>query len=309
MVDNSSGRVLKSLRKEKKLSQKKLADLAGISQSTLVKYEKGSRKIPKDVDNTLSKILNIETLIKDEEDKIEILIGKLIAYRDMNKLLNKELADNIGISEVLLSYVLNRKRNPSKEMQKKIDIFLLSNEKEILKEINRDSEIFSLSKDDKIVMGKRIREVRKNREETLEKFGKNFTIYTGKNVISRWEKGINIPDIEKLMNIAYLGKVTVPYLMYGEDYKNILPKDERVSDFKKINSFSMGLRMRKIRKDYYLEREEFGKLFSPSISKWSIDRYENGRDIPNTNRIIQYAYIGNLSLEFLIYGESVKYFV
>lgn len=302
MVDNSSGRVLKSLRKEKKLSQKKLADLAGISQSTLVKYEKGSRKIPKDVDNTLSKILNIETLIKDEEDKIEILIGKLIAYRDMNKLLNKELADNIGISEVLLSYVLNRKRNPSKEMQKKIDIFLLSNEKEILKEINRDSEIFSLSKDNKIVMGKRIREVRKNREETLEKFGKNFTIYTGKNVISRWEKGINIPDIEKLMNIAYLGKVTVPYLMYGEDYKNILPKDERVSDFKKINSFSMGLRMRKIRKDYYLEREEFGKLFSPSISKWSIDRYENGRDIPNTNRIIQYAYIGNLSLEFLIYG-------
>ncbi|NRC82747.1 helix-turn-helix domain-containing protein [Enterococcus faecalis] len=302
MVDNSSGRVIKSLRKEKKLSQKKLADLAGISQSTLVKYEKGSRKIPKDVDNTLSKILNIETLIKDEEDKIEILIGKLIAYRDMNKLLNKELADNIGISEVLLSYVLNRKRNPSKEMQKKIDIFLLSNEKEILKEINRDSEIFSLSKDDKIVMGKRIREVRKNREETLEKFGKNFTIYTGKNVISRWEKGINIPDIEKLMNIAYLGKVTVPYLMYGEDYKNILPKDERVSDFKKINSFSMGLRMRKIRKDYYLEREEFGKLFSPSISKWSIDRYENGRDIPNTNRIIQYAYIGNLSLEFLIYG-------
>lgn len=302
MVDNSSGRVLKSLRKEKKLSQKKLADLAGISQSTLVKYEKGSRKIPKDVDNTLSKILNIETLIKDEEDKIEILIGQLIAYRDVNKLLNKELADNIGISEVLLSYVLNRKRNPSKEMQKKINIFLLSNEKEILKEINRDSEIFSLSKDDKIVMGKRIREVRKNREETLEKFGKNFTIYTGKNVISRWEKGINIPDIEKLMNIAYLGKVTVPYLMYGEDYKNILPKDERVSDFKKINSFSMGLRMRKIRKDYYLEREEFGKLFSPSISKWSIDRYENGRDIPNTNRIIQYAYIGNLSLEFLIYG-------
>ncbi|HFL7129519.1 TPA: transcriptional regulator, partial [Enterococcus faecium] len=67
--------------------------------------------------------LNIETLIKDEEDKIEILIGKLIAYRDMNKLLNKELADNIGISEVLLSYVLNRKRNPSKEMQKKSIFF------------------------------------------------------------------------------------------------------------------------------------------------------------------------------------------
>ena len=68
--------------------------------------------------------------------------------------------------------------------------------KEILKEINRDSEIFSLSKDDKIVMGKRIREVRKNRKRRLKNLVKNFTIYTGKNVISRWEKGINIPDIE-----------------------------------------------------------------------------------------------------------------
>ena len=43
MVDNSSGRVLKSLRKEKNYL-KKLADLAGISQSTLVKYEKGQEK-------------------------------------------------------------------------------------------------------------------------------------------------------------------------------------------------------------------------------------------------------------------------
>ena len=32
----------------------------------------------------------------------------------MNKLLNKELADNIGISEVLLSYVLNRKKRQKK---------------------------------------------------------------------------------------------------------------------------------------------------------------------------------------------------
>ncbi|MGM0157376.1 hypothetical protein IGI47_001687 [Enterococcus sp. AZ191] len=65
MSENISGDLLKSLRKEKKLSQKKLADLAGISQSTLVKYEKGTRKIPKDVDYILSKILNVETLLKN----------------------------------------------------------------------------------------------------------------------------------------------------------------------------------------------------------------------------------------------------
>lgn len=63
MSEIISGDFLKSLRKEKKLSQKELAELAGISQSALVKYEKGIRKIPKDVDDTLSKILNVETLL------------------------------------------------------------------------------------------------------------------------------------------------------------------------------------------------------------------------------------------------------
>ena len=37
-----------------------------------------------------------------------------------------------------------------------------------------------------------------------------------------------------------------------------------------------------------------------------MDKYENGKDIPNTDRIIQYAYIGKVSLNFLIYG--VNYF-
>ncbi len=37
MSENISGDLLKSLRKERKLSQKKLADLAGVSQSALVK--------------------------------------------------------------------------------------------------------------------------------------------------------------------------------------------------------------------------------------------------------------------------------
>ncbi|MFZ4355582.1 transcriptional regulator, partial [Enterococcus gallinarum] len=31
---------------------------------------------------------------------------------------------------------------------------------------------------------------------------------------------------------------------------------------------------------------------------------ENGKDIPNTDRIIQYAYIGKVSLNFLIYGVN-----
>lgn len=302
MSENISGEFLKSLRKEKKMSQKKLGDLAGISQSALVKYEKGTRKIPKDVDVTLSKILNVETLLKDEKDRVGLLIDQLIAYRDMNKLLNKELATKVGTSEVSLSYVLNGKRKPSKEMQQKIAVFLSNDGKEILMDIKQDDGSFKLPIVDKIAMGKRIQEIRKNRGETLEKFGKNFTRPAGKNVVNRWEKGANIPDIERLMNVAYLGKVTVPYILYGETFSKMLKRGNTINQFEKLDSFRMGLRFRKIRRDYRLEREDFGKFFSPPITKWSMDKYENGKDIPNTDRIIQYAYIGKVSLEFLIYG-------
>lgn len=302
MSENISGEFLKSLRKEKKMSQKKLADLAGISQSALVKYEKGTRKIPKDVDVTLSKILNVETLLKDEKDRVGLLIDQLIAYRDMNKLLNKELATKVGTSEVSLSYVLNGKRKPSKEMQQKIAVFLSNDGKEILMDIKQDDGSFKLPIVDKIAMGNRIQEIRKNRGETLEKFGKNFTRPAGKNVVNRWEKGANIPDIERLMNVAYLGKVTVPYILYGETFSKMLKRGNTINQFEKLDSFRMGLRFRKIRRDYRLEREDFGKFFSPPITKWSMDKYENGKDIPNTDRIIQYAYIGKVSLEFLIYG-------
>lgn len=302
MSENISGEFLKSLRKEKKMSQKKLADLAGISQSALVKYEKGTRKIPKDVDDTLSKILNVETLLKDEKDRVGLLIDQLIAYRDMNELLNKELATKVGTSEVSLSYVLNGKRKPSKEMQQKIAVFLSNDGKEILMDIKQEDGSFKLPIIDKIAMGRRIQEIRKNRGETLEKFGKNFTQPAGKNVVNRWEKGTNIPDIERLMNVAYLGKVTVPYILYGETFSKMLKRGNTINQYEKLDSFRMGLRFRKIRRDYRLEREDFGKFFSPPITKWSMDKYENGKDIPNTDRIIQYAYIGRVSLEFLIYG-------
>lgn len=302
MSENISEDLLKSIRNEKKMSQTKLADLAGISQSALVKYEKGIRKIPKDVDDTLSKILNVETLLKDETDRLGNLIDQLIAYRDMNELLNKELATKIGVSEVSLSYVLKRKRKPSKEMQRKFTLFLSTEGKEILMDIKQDDDTFKLPIIDKIVMGERIQEIRKSRGETLEKFGRNFTRPAGKNVVGRWEKGTNIPDIERLMNVAYLGKVTVPYILYGDTFSNMLERGKKIRKFEKLEPSRMGLRLRKIRRDYQLEREDFGKLFSPSITKWSMDRYENGKDIPNTDRIIQYAYIGKVSLEFLIYG-------
>ncbi|HEL7535320.1 TPA: helix-turn-helix domain-containing protein [Enterococcus faecium] len=302
MPENISGDLLKILRKERKLSQKKLADLAGVSQSSLVKYEKGTRKISKDVDTVLSEIFNVDTLLEDQTDLVTTKVNQLLFFKEKNSLTSKQLAQKIGIDAPLMSRILSGSRKPSKDVQQKIAVFFSNDGKEILMNIKQDDGSFELPFVDKMAMGKRIQEIRKNRGETLEKFGKNFTRSAGKNVVNRWEKGTNIPDIERLMNVAYLGKVTVPYILYGDTFNKMLKKGHKISKFEKLDPFRMGLRLRKIRRDYRLEREDFGKFFSPPITKWSMDRYENGKDIPNTDRIIQYAYIGKVSLEFLVYG-------
>ncbi|EGO8095164.1 helix-turn-helix transcriptional regulator [Enterococcus faecium] len=306
MSENTSGDLLKNLRKDRKLSQKELADLAGISQSTLVKYEKGTRKISKGIDTVLSEIFNVDTLLSDQIELVATTVKQLLSFKEKNSLTSKQLAQKIGIDEPLMSRILSGSRKPSKDVQQKIAIFLSNEVKEILVDIKQDDDSFKLPIVDKLAMGERIQNIRKDRGETLEKFGKKFTRPAGKNVVNRWENGLNIPDIERLMNIAYLGKVTVSYILYGDTFRKMLKKGDKIIQFEKLDPFLLGLRLRKIRRDYRMEREDFGKIFSPPITKWSMDKYENGKDIPNSNRIIQYAYIGNISLEYLIYGQSDK---
>ncbi|TQA88878.1 helix-turn-helix domain-containing protein [Enterococcus faecalis] len=303
IFENNSGNILKSLRKEQKLTQKKLSELTGISQSALVKYENGTRGISKNVDIALSKALNVDSLLKNEVENLSYMINRIIEYRDLNNLSNKNLANKIGISEALLSYILNGRRKLSKEIQRKIALFLLNDGNESLIDTKLGGASLNFPSIDKNLMGNRIKTIRKNRGESLEKFGQKFTCPARKNVINRWENGVNIPDVERLMNVAYLGGTTVPALLYGEGYKNMLKEGKKIRKFEKLAPSMLGVRFRKIRSDYRLERINFGKLFSPSITKWSIDKYENGKDVPNTERIIQYAYIGKVSLEFLIYGN------
>lgn len=285
------------------MTQKKLSELTGISQSALVKYENGTRGISKNVDIALSKALNVDSLLKNEVENFSYMINRIIEYRDLNNLSNKNLANKIGISEALLSYILNGRRKLSKEIQRKIALFLLNDGNESLIDTKLGGASLNFPSIDKNLMGNRIKTIRKNRGESLEKFGQNFTCPARKNVINRWENGVNIPDVERLMNVAYLGGTTVPALLYGEGYKNMLKEGKKIRKFEKLAPSMLGVRFRKIRSDYRLERINFGKLFSPSITKWSIDKYENGKDVPNTERIIQYAYIGKVSLEFLIYGN------
>lgn len=67
-----------------------------------------------------------------------------------------------------------------------------------------------------IIIGSRIKEIRLTSSLTLEKFGKLFDPPVDKSLISRWEKGVNLPNNERLKKIAELGNVSVDYLKHGK---------------------------------------------------------------------------------------------
>ena len=92
----------------------------------------------------------------------------------------------------------------------------------------------ALSKEEKILIGKRIKEIRLEKGMTTKEFGKLLSA-TDSNV-SSWEKGRTSPNPERLKEIAKIGNTTVEELLYGdvirsyfnEHWKNLF-KNEDVS--------------------------------------------------------------------------------
>lgn len=298
------GFLIASARKKKKMSQNQLAELTGIKRGALAKYEKGLRAIPEEKAKIISNVLNIEFTKKESEEQLSDFLVTLKRYQAENNYTAEELAKKIGVDSSLLSRIVSGSRKPSKKFIEKFNDFLSESTKNIEFKVSKAEGEYAFPKVNRTEMGLRIKTIRKNRDESLEKFGKQFTRPAGKNVVSRWEKGINIPDIERLMNVAQLGETTATYILYGSQFENMLQSSKKKVKFQKLGPVYLGRRLRKIRKERKLERTEFGQYFVPPITKWSMDRYENGTDIPNTERLIQYAFIGKVSLEFLIFGET-----
>lgn len=81
----------------------------------------------------------------------------------------------------------------------------------------------------KINLGLRIQKIRQSKGYTLEEFGKLFN--ANKALVSKWVKGHNIPNSERIKAIAKLGDLTVNELLYGSieefvrtNYFNIVPE-------------------------------------------------------------------------------------
>lgn len=75
---------------------------------------------------------------------------------------------------------------------------------------------------DKKAVGHRISLIRKRKGLTLEEFGKK-TADALKSNVSKWERGLSLPNNERLKIIADLGGVSVDELLYGDERHYLAP--------------------------------------------------------------------------------------
>ncbi|HCM89313.1 MULTISPECIES: helix-turn-helix domain-containing protein [Vagococcus] len=69
----------------------------------------------------------------------------------------------------------------------------------------------------------------------------------------------------------------------------------------------VGERIKNIRISKGLSMDDFGSLFDPPVTKGTISKWENGKYLPNNNRIKKIAEIAEISVEELLYGDIRNY--
>lgn len=118
-------------------------------------------------------------------------------------------------------------------------------------------------------VGKRINHIRLSLGLTQEAFGETLG-ETPKSTVSTWENGNNLPNKERLKNIAALGGISVSYLLYGVE-----------------DDSSFGERIKSRRKDLDLSKKDLGKQVG--VDKQVISQFEDGELEPSIENIAALA--------------------
>lgn len=81
-------------------------------------------------------------------------------------------------------------------------------------------------------VGKRIKSIRIKLGKTTADFGSLIDGTSG-SLVSRWERGVNLPNSKRLSMIAELGNITIDELLYGDfkaRIKKVLSNKDEVDD-------------------------------------------------------------------------------
>lgn len=66
-----------------------------------------------------------------------------------------------------------------------------------------------------VPIGNRIKSIRKKLGLTTKEFGNKIIPPASDSLVSRWERGVNRPNNNRLKQIAELGNISIDYLLYG----------------------------------------------------------------------------------------------
>lgn len=135
--------------------------------------------------------------------------------------------------------------------------------------------------------GKRIKEIRlglSSKKTTLEQFGKMLNPPADKGVVGRWEKGVNLPNNERLFQIAEIGNVTTDYILFGKQLNGYGERIENLRDKKKYS------------------REELSRMLNPMKTEEDISAIENEVYFPKYEELKQIARILSSTIYFIAFG-------
>lgn len=87
----------------------------------------------------------------------------------------------------------------------------------------------------------------------MTEFGKGLNGGVNAGVVQRWERGFNLPKIERIIELAQKGNVSVSWLLYGLDDPNF-QNHFFEKNFRELENFE--IQLKKIRKN----KSEINKL-------------------------------------------------
>ena len=81
-------------------------------------------------------------------------------------------------------------------------------------------------------IGSRIKFIRNELGLTMKEFGQKFSPPASDSIVSRWERGISLPNNERLKIISELGNISIFYLTTGKKTYSDMPIEERKETIK-----------------------------------------------------------------------------
>lgn len=149
--------------------------------------------------------------------------NRLRKLRQRKGLTLKELGEKVGLKDNTISQYETGKREPKLEtwirLSKALQVPL-----PYLQGI-KEAPALVLPKEENVQFGNKIKNIRLSLGKNLASFGEALTPPASASLVSRWERGVNLPNSRRIKSIAQIGGVSVNFLQGVNVSKNFNSKE------------------------------------------------------------------------------------